>query len=481
MLEILSATSPQATKADVCIAGAGPAGIVLALTLAEAGVTSVVLEGGPLDFPEERDRDLYQGESTGLPYPLAASRLRYFGGTSGHWGGWCKPLDRIDFESHPNSELPSWPLTLDELSPHYARALDWCEISSPDFDAASSVEDASKHLLFEPGMDFTQRLFRFSPPTRFGTRYRGDFESSESIHCFYQANLVSISHSGDRIVSARAASLDGRTLDIEAEHFILAMGGIETARFLLHTRDDRGVPFGNASGLLGQTFMEHFGFSPGYMTAPAGLRLYRHRSGKSYIQPVITYSGDFQREHRLPSACLIASERAPSLTFPEGYFLNPGTLQQGISGMTRYHLLMICEPGIHRQSAITLSKKRDALGMRRLKLNWYLSDEDYLGAERFVGLLGRALGSQGLGRIQRTVYFEGKRRRNLTANMHHMGTTRMSDDSRYGVVNPDCLVNGTNNLHIAGSSVFPRCGYSNPTLTIIALADKLARSLAQRG
>ena len=85
-------------------------------------------------------------------------------------------------------------------------------------------------------MDFTQQLFRFSPPTRFGTRYRKDFESSELVRCFCHANLVSLSHSGDRIVSARAASLDGYSLDIQAEHFILAMGGIENARFFTRGR-----------------------------------------------------------------------------------------------------------------------------------------------------------------------------------------------------------------------------------------------------
>ena len=481
MLEFLSRTSPKTAKADVCIAGAGPAGIVLALTLAEAGISSVLLEGGALQFSEKRDLELYKGLSTGIPYPLAASRLHYFGGTSGHWGGWCKPLDLMDFGSHSHSDLPSWPISFDDLSPHYATALDWCEIDSHDFNPVSSVENASEHLLFGPGMAFTQQLFRFSPPTRFGTRYREDIENSEPVQCFCLANLVSLVHQGDRIVSARAVSLDGDSLEVRADHFILAMGGIENARFLLHTRDNSGVPFGNGSGLLGKCFQDHFGFSPGYMTAPGGLRLYRHRVGNADIQPVVTSSAAFQAENKLPSICMMATPDAASPGFPAGYFMNPGMLDTDVTDSSRYRLQMICEPGIHRESTITLSDERDALGMRRVQLHWYLSDGDYEGVERFTKLLGRELGANGLGRMQRSEYFVDERRLKLTANWHHNGTTRMSDNEQHGVVDANCRVYGTSNLHIASSSVFPRSGYSNPTLTILALTDRLARSLVLRG
>jgi hypothetical protein len=454
---------------------------VLALTLAKAGISSVLLEGGALKFGGKQNLDLYKGLSTGIPYALAASRLRYFGGTSGHWGGWCKPLDRIDFDRHPYSDLPSWPIGFDDLLPHYEPALNWCEIDNHDFDAVNGVENASEHLLFGPGMAFTQQLFRFSPPTRFGTRYREDIENSESVQCFCQANLVSLTHEGDRIVSARAASLDGDSLEVQADHFILAMGGVENARFLLHTRDDNGIPFGNGSGLVGKCFQEHFGFSPGFITAATGLRLYRHRSGDDPIQPAVTSSPEFQVENKLPSVCVLATPDAADPGFPPGYFMNTGMLEPGIKDSSRYRLQMICEPGIHRESTITLSDDRDALGMHRLQLNWYVSDDDFEGVERFTRLLSRELGANGLGRMQRTEYFDAERRKRLSAPFHHNGTTRMSDSPQHGVVDTQCRVHGTSNLHIASSSVFPRSGYSNPTLAILALTDRLAQSLAQRG
>ena len=56
-----------------------------------------------------------------------------------------------------------------------------------------------------------------------------------------------------------------------------------------------------------------------------------------------------------------------------------------------------------------------------------------------------------------------------------MGTTRMHPDPRHGVVDENCRVHGTENfLHVAGSSVFPTGGWAPPTLTIVALAIRLA-------
>jgi hypothetical protein len=481
MLEFLNGTTPKTVKSDVCIAGAGPAGIMLALTLAESGISSILLEGGGPEPGGISDLELYKGKSTGIRYPLMASRLRYLGGTSATWGGWSKPLEPEAFGSRQNAILPSWPISYDDLLPHYANALRWCEIENDDFNASSSVEDASSQLLFGEGMAFTQDLLRFSPPTRFGTRYRHDIEESPHVRCFCHANLVSLQHQGDRIVSATARNLDGNSLEVRADHFVLAMGGLEIPRFLLHTADDSGVAFGNGSGLLGQCFMDQFGFSPGHMIAAEGLKLYRHRSGDADIQPMLTASSAFQVDNDLPSVCMMATPDSESRNFPGGYFDNPGMLDDSVGEPGRYRLQMMCEPGIHRESAVSLGDDRDALGMQRIRLNWYLSDDDYQGAERFVKHLGRELGATGLGRLQQTEHFDTESRKKLSVTWHHNGTTRMSDNPKYGVVNPDCGVYGTSNLNIASSSVFPRSGYSNPTLAILALTDRLAVSLVQQG
>jgi choline dehydrogenase-like flavoprotein len=477
MLDTLNRSFKKPLKADVCIAGAGPAGIVLALTLAELGVSSILLEAGAMDPPGVEGRDPYEGEVLGLPYPLSASRLRYFGGSTNHWGGWCKPLDPVDFQQRNNAPLPSWPITLEDLDPHYRKSLEWCEIPSTDFDALTSISDPGSHLLFRKETGFTTRLFRFSPPTRFGPRYLDAIESSELVQCITGATLVSMISDADTVTSAHAASPGGHTIEVVADRFVMAMGGIENARFLLHLTATGQADIDKQSDLLGCCFMDHFGFHPGYLAARSGLKHYRYDQDGITVLPVVTLSQQQQVELDLPSVCMTLTPDAPSEQLPPAYFANPGIMESNASESLIYRLQLICEPTAHAASRITLSDNKDAFGIGRVRLDWQILDEDYNNVEQFMQLFERAVGRDGLGRVQRTRRFQGDIRRNLTGGMHHMGTTRMSDDPRFGVVDPHCRVFGSRNLYVAGSSVFPRVGYSNPTLTIVALADRLARHI----
>jgi len=477
MLAQLDHSANSRIKADICIAGAGPAGIVLALTLAELGLSSVLLEAGALDPPGPQGLDPYQGEVTGLHYPLSGSRLRYFGGTSNHWGGWCKPLDAADFTRRSTAPLPSWPISLQELDSHYRKSLEWCEIANGDFQASSSVADPDGQLLFSADPEFSTGIFRFSPPTRFGKRYLEAIENNELVHCFNNANLVSLEFTGDSIKAAHAANLSGDSLEIRADQFILAMGGIENARFLLHLAATSNAGFGTGSNLLGCCFMDHFGFHPGYLAAHSGLKYYRHEHDGSELLPVITATRDLQQEFDLPSLCMAATPDAPSPQLPPAYFANPGILGSSPADAVRYRLQIICEPTAHAASRISLTDNKDAFGIGRVNLDWQILEQDYLKVEQFMRQFELAVGRRGLGRVQRTRRFEGDIRRKLSVGMHHMGTTRMSDHPDFGVVDTNCRVWGSSNLYIASSSVFPRVGYSNPTLTILALADRLARHI----
>ena len=105
---------------DVCVVGAGPAGITLARRLAGDGLDVALMEGGGLE-PEPRSQALYEGELVGLPYyPLDAARLRYFGGTSNHWAGWCRALRPPDFEARPGVPMSGWPISAADLAPYSA-------------------------------------------------------------------------------------------------------------------------------------------------------------------------------------------------------------------------------------------------------------------------------------------------------------------------------------------------------------------------
>lgn len=464
---------PGVLEADVCIAGAGPAGMVLALELASRGHAVLLLEGGGLDHSGPGS-DIYAGEVSGRPYPLAASRLRWFGGSSNHWGGWCRPLDAVDFVAKPGQVLPAWPMKRDELEPWYRQAAQWCEIDATEYEPGKVGLPAPDVLAFEPADGFINRLFRFSPPTRFGTRYREEVRKAANLDCWVNLNLTALEFGDGHVRQGRARVLGGGECVIRARHFAVAMGGLENARFLLNQAP---VP-GNQSGLVGACFMDHFGYSPGDLLAQEDLRYHRFNVGDAPLMPVISPSESLILAEGLPNACLTLDAGVPDKHLPPEYLANDvlGTAS-GSKGYGRYAVTMIIEPTPRPDSRITLGDERDALGLRTLHLHWDLPAAEFERARRLTGRLVQALGASGRGRL-RWVKRETPAPDYLPGvGFHHMGTTRMSADPAWGVVDPECRVWGVENLYVAGSSVFATAGFSNPTLTIVALAARLASTI----
>lgn len=140
----------------------------------------------------------------------------------------------------------------------------------------------------------------------------------------------------------------------------------------------------------------------------------------------------------------------------------------------------IMDPNPNSSSRVTLSRDRDALGMPRPRLDWRLTDADRRTVYRTLEIFGNAIGSRGLGRLRITFERAGTSwPDDLVGGYHTMGTTRMSDDPRTGVVDRNCRIHGIDNLYVAGSSVFATAGSGTPTLTLVALALRLAAKLKQ--
>jgi choline dehydrogenase-like flavoprotein len=127
---------------------------------------------------------------------------------------------------------------------------------------------------------------------------------------------------------------------------------------------------------------------------------------------------------------------------------------------------------------VRLADERDALGLRRVRLDWQVADDDFYTFERGVAHLAREVGRLGLGRVQLPDP-EGRWHADVKGAWHHLGTTRMAGDPSRGVVDAELRVHGLGNLYVAGSSVFPTGGASNPTFTLVALAIRLADHLAR--
>ena len=136
----------------------------------------------------------------------------------------------------------------------------------------------------------------------------------------------------------------------------------------------------------------------------------------------------------------------------------------------------MAEPAPNPDSRVILSSDRDMFGVNRVKLDWQISPLDIGSMIRFQEIMDAEFRRAGLGHL--CVELEGvvppSKPHIISGGSHHMGTTRMNSNSKMGVVNENCRVHGVCNLYIAGSSVFPTTGYANPTLTIVALAVRLA-------
>jgi len=459
---------PSVLEAEVAIAGGGPAGIVLALELAEKGRRVVLIEGGGLQSPHN-GASLYDNTTSGRSYPLTGSRLRWLGGTTNHWGGWVRPFDERDFSDKPAGDLPGWPIAAGELADGYRKAAVWCEVGSDEYEPEQIGLQDRATLLDLSGTGFRHRTFRFSPPTRFGTRYQKALSQAESIDCRVNLNLIELEQSDGGIRSARAVTLDGDVCTVRADHFVIAMGGVENARFLLN--QDR-VP-GNQSDLVGRCFMDHFGFTPGIMLAAEGLQYERGQLPDEDLMTVMAPEPGTEG----PNSCLLVSARAPDDVLPPAYWSNPSA---GNKAGAHYSLSMINSPTPHPESRITLNEERDALGMRRPNLHWHLPSEDFAPVIRLFERWMDSISGKNQARVKWKRKDPPSTDDFVGVGYHHMGTTRMSSSADFGVVDPDGRVWDRDNLYIAGSSVYPAAGFSNPTLTIVALAARMADHLHRR-
>jgi choline dehydrogenase-like flavoprotein len=479
------ALPPGATiEAHVCVVGAGAAGIALARELSRSGLDVCLLESGGLG-PEPGPQDLARGEIAGAPYcPLDANRARQLGGTTGLWAGWCRPLDDSDFQARAWVPDSGWPLGREELRPYYRRAGALCELPPSDGDPeAGPWRPDGMPLPLDPERIVT-RVYRLSPPTRFGQVYRPELAASRHARVLLHATAIELETDGpgESVTCVRAAAAT-RPFAVKARHYVLAGGGIENARLLLASRRTAATGLGNAHGLVGRYFMEHVHFHSGYLAlAPAWRRraaLYAGRGraevGRFFVSPraqeregLLNWTASLER-WRPDRAAAAAWLRGEGRARPRWRELLPGTL--------RLHETI--EPLPNPDSRVTLGPERDALGMPRVRLDWRPSPEERTTSRRARALLDQALRQAGLGRIVATTGDDDAwpPPRQGTRG-HHMGTTRMSADPRRGVVDPRCRVHGVRNLYVAGSSVFPTGGAGTPTLTLLALALRLADHLA---
>lgn len=515
-------------ETDVCIIGAGVAGQTVAKRLAALGVSVVLTESGSRKF-DNKVQSLAGGAVLGEQYyDLQDSRLRLFGGTTAIWGGRCVALDRIDFEKRDWVDHSGWPVSYDELDPYVDEAFreldllrprSWNDISHPRPPFDPEHIDAAIWSFDHRGERFTStRSFRHP-----------------RITLWLNATMVSMRASdGGEVTSAEFTAFSGAKLTVKARRYVLAAGGIENPRLLLACCPDRPAGLGNDNDLVGRFFMEHPHGRGGAITpaenSQAGWSRLFDIANRTIFHKGRRYAAAFrpsekaQRERRvLNTAVSLVTCRAPGASMPATMAMINGlkhnlpatkllrsTYRRGKELWVRYrpdrrsssaakslmktggriglYAIIRAEQAPNPASRVRLTDEKDALGVPRAGLDWRFSEIDGRSALETMTLLDQELRRTGAGSADPSPWLkEGKTLWEFDplvsfhpiGGYHHMGTTRMAETPDEGVTDGNCRVFGVNNLYIAGSSLFPTAGWANPTVSIMALATRLADHLAE--
>ncbi len=478
----------QILEADLGIIGAGPAGLSVAREFAATGLQVAILESGGLAH-DPMTQALCDGQVVGDPYagPLV-TRRRQVGGTANEWnthttaecGAKYVPLDPLDFLARSWLPVSGWPLDWGDLAPYYVRAHHVCGLGPFTYRAADWADPDCGPLPLNSNV-LANAVYLFGPGRLFTGTYVAETVAAPNLRLFLHANAVALESdpAGAHVAQVRIRCLSGSEHWLRARAFVLAAGGIENARLLLLSEAAGRVGPGNEHDWVGRCFMEH----PRDMACAVVPRNPALLERLAFYAMHTTSQGSVMGRLALTEAAM-ASERLmnASITLIPPDRVARSRTKQALRGMLAVGLpwlraeplplLINLEQAPDPANRVALSVQRDALGLPKVQIEWRWREHDQRNLRRLRATLGGALEDAGFG------LFVTNHNAPPDPNAHHhLGTTRMHPDPHYGVVDTDSRVHGTENLFVAGSSVFPTGGYANPTLTVIALSLRLADHL----
>lgn len=526
-------------SADAVVIGAGPAGVTVALELARAGQRVVLVPGGGRR-ETAADRDLHRADSVSGPWghePLEDNRRRAVGGASALWGGRCVPLDPIDFEARDWVPAGGWPLSYDDYWSWAQRACDILDIGRAEFDRPPAG-DLLLGTPLRPDDEISHGVERWSAPFRFARLLARDPDLRERCEVLLDAHAMRLERAENGAISGVWVRQGDREFRLTARNYVLAAGGLENPRLLLHS----GI--GDSLPAVGRYYMTHIVGSVMSVLVPRRLPEHngfvrqdgvfsRHRwrlddavQRSARVGNAVAFfagaSSSTPAAHRDPLSSGIAVARLVRSAVRKGpraaapdlrgradeirehlRVLSTGNpafwahaAHQAALRLSRHpapmvlphpaariqHLMFQAEHLPHRDSRVTLGDSRDALGVPRLRVSVHLSDDDFATVLQLHRSMARHLLARGavpLSSPEEVVdALREALRGRFNSHSHHLGTTRMGSSPADSVVDADCRVHGVPNLYVAGSSVFPTGGHANPTMSIVMLSARLGARLA---
>jgi hypothetical protein len=534
-----SSQRPDNKIYDVCVVGAGPVGLAVAMECEAAGMSVLLLEAAPERGEDQTSRrEEVEIIDEARHAPMDVVTRKGLGGTSNAWGGRCVPFDDVDFE--PRSFVPhsGWPISHEELKPWYAKAAFYLDCGDIEFTSpAEGWRERSDISVRE--------IERLSSQPRLGRRFKNRLTKSALVRTKFgwAVDGIDLNSTGNSVKTLTFAASEQNDQRPSARAFVLACGGLRTTRILLSLQKRWPLYFGGDAGPLGRFYMGHLTGRIATIVlhnpTDVGLFEYTRDPGGYWCRRRFSFSRSTLLEQQIlntvfwlgnppfhdpdhgsaAASCIFLALKIPilggmalsrdTLVFHHGsghahlrehwanLFHSPLAGMAGAVGVLarrfakrdlrpmflrndrgeyalHYHSEQIPNP----QNRIRLVG--DTPDQVKISVDFRFCEDDARSVVRAHEVLDRALRESGKGYLK---YWHPPKNRlaevlsQALDGYHQIGTTRMNDNNRLGVVDRNCRVHGLNNLYIAGSSVFPTSSQANPTFGAVTFASRIAAEL----
>jgi choline dehydrogenase-like flavoprotein len=511
----------ETVRSQVCVVGAGIAGLVVARKLARCGVDVAVLEAGGREIEADGqwlfETALLKGQEH---LGTSEGRARVLGGTSVWWGGQVLGISR--------DAAREWPIEWDELQRFVGEAerlieVDGLPFEATDFFAAAGVTTPAMFAELDEVDARLSKWMKFSRRNLAGTLGR-ELVADAWARVYLHAQVTELlpAATGERVEAVIAKNAAGVRFRFEAKHFVLAAGTVETSRLMLASRSVAVEGVGNGWGQVGRNFHDHVTAPTATLTGTTRARVLRELrpwvfgghvhsakleashglrerlgmnqilahvtidepegSGIAVLRELLTasQSGDLrrvlrERGARIPGAGVEAVRLAWEAKRLRRRF---------VSERATVKLQMNVAQDVPSMSRITLGDDVDAMGVPRVVVDWRVSGNEFETLRKYARYLKERFDAMGMVGVEwvAQILMEDAALPGVEDARHAMGGACMGSDPRTSVVDAEMTVHGVGNLSIAGAATFPTGGAQLPTLTMMALAlrlgDRVARLVA---
>lgn len=504
-------------ESDICIVGAGVAGLLLADSLSEQNLRIHVLEGGG-SVLEDRSQNLYQVQHEQLIHDGATNgRFRVYGGSSTRWGGQLLPFSSEVFNKRPWRSAESWPISPADIYRYEVAVHNIMGVNDLPF-----FDDSDNELNFRELNELVPQVrARFSKWTPFRRRNLRNtlgkkIEKKPNARLFLHANVTEIrlEPKGERVASLLVKDYQGRKFEFKARYFVLAASTIEVVRLLLNSKQCSQSGIANKHGLVGKKIHDHLSLTVGEIVY-GGHKDWEKRFAPWYRRktlhtPKLEASADLIEQNQWNDVMLhfmfdtsmshFESLRNLLQSMQRRQFDYRGMtkalksiphfsdfIRVGYGAMCKNRRLLPENSKIILRvdaeqlpvdsNYIALSDSRDALGMPIAKLNWNIGQNELRTLSEFYRYCKQNWKDE-FGIVQWVEFKDlAEIKKGVVDVFHLMGGTQMGTDESRSVVDGNLKVHGIENLYVSSCSVYPAGGTSNPTYTLMCLCLRLAEQL----